>query len=120
MFTCFQVEYGMPSSPGAEEGEHFDKAVDISSPASRGAFLFRLSLRGGENASLGLKKWSRSTLFLCSWFSASGREGNRGEARPDAKNLAVHRLCGVASKRKDDQCLFFALLIALKYPALDR
>ena len=109
----------MPSSPGAEEGEHFDKAVDISSPASGGAFLFGLSLGGGEKASLGWKKWSRRTLFICSGFSASGREGNRAGARPEVKNLAVHRLCGVASKRKDDQYLFFALLIALKYPALD-
>ena len=39
--------------------------------------------------------------------------------RPWASLLAVHRLWGVAPSRKDNQCLFLAVLIALKYPTLE-
>jgi len=39
--------------------------------------------------------------------------------RPYANLLAVQRLWWVAHSRKDDQCLFLAVLIALKYPALE-
>ena len=82
LLTCFQVEWGIPSGPGADVGEHFESAVAISSVVRGGADLFGLSLGGGEKGSLGGKKCSRSTLFICCGFSAPGREGKRGWARP--------------------------------------
>ena len=58
-------------------------------------------------------------MFICSGVSAPGREGKGGWPRPLANHLAVPRLWGVAASRKEDQCLFLAALIALKYPALE-
>jgi len=119
VFASFQVEYGIPSGPGAEVGEFLETAVAMSSFVSGGAFLSGLSLGGGENGSCGGRKWSKRTSFICWWVSAHGRERKRGGVLPQANLLAVHRDWGVALSRKDDQCLFLAVFIALKYPALE-
>jgi len=79
-----------------------------------GADLWGLSLEGGEKAALGGKKWPSRASFICCGVSALGWEGKRGGARPEANLFAVHRFWGVAESRKEDQCLFFATLIALK------
>ena len=96
-----------------------ERAAAISSVFRGGADLCGLSLGGGEKGSLGGKKWFRRTLFICSGVSAPGREGNRGWARPSANLLAVQRLWGVAASTNEDQYLFLAALIALKYPAVE-
>jgi len=61
LLTCFQVEYGIPSGPGAEVGEHLESAAAISSVVKGGAVLWGLSLSGGVKGSLGEKKWSSRT-----------------------------------------------------------
>ena len=82
LLTCFQVEYGIPSGPGAEVGEHVERANAISSIVKGGAVLCGLSLGGGEKGSLVGKKWSNRTLFICWEVTAPGREGKRGCAWP--------------------------------------
>ena len=78
LLTCFQVEYGIQSGPGAEVGEQLERAAAISSVVRGGVDLNGLSLGGGENGSLEGKKWSRRTLFICWGVSAPEREGKRG------------------------------------------
>ena len=78
-----------------------------------------LSLGGGEKAALEGKKWPNRASFICCWVSAPGREGNRGGAWPEAKPFAVHMFWGVAESSNEDQCLFFATLMALKWPVLE-
>jgi len=56
LLTLFQTEYGIPSGPGAEVGEHLESADDISSGVRGGAVLCGLSRGGGEKGSLGGKK----------------------------------------------------------------
>jgi len=102
VLTYFQAEYGIPSGPGAEVGDHLERAIAISSFVSGGAFLSGLSLGGGENGSFGGKKWSKRMSFICWGVSAPGREGKRHGVRPKANLLAVHRVWGVALTRKDD------------------
>jgi len=64
LLTCFQVEYGIPSGPGADGGDHIERAVAISSLVSGGAFLSGRSLGGGKNGSCGGKKWSNRLTFI--------------------------------------------------------
>ena len=68
---------------------------------------------------MGGKKWPSRASFICCGVSAPGREGKRGGALPEVNLVAVHRFWGVAESRKEDQCLFFATLMALKYPTLE-
>jgi len=79
-----------------------------------GVELCGLSLGGGEKAPLGGKKWPGRASFIRCGVSAPGREGKPGGARPEATLFAIHRFWGVAEGRKEDQCLFFVTLIALK------
>jgi len=65
LLTCFRVEYGIPSRPGAEFREYFERAAAISCVVRGGAYLFGLSLGCGEKGSLEGKMWSRRTLFIC-------------------------------------------------------
>ena len=82
LLTCYQVELGIPSGPGAEVGEHLERAAAISSVVRGGTNWCGLSLGGGEKGSLGGKKWSRRTSFICHGVLAPGREGKRSWARP--------------------------------------
>jgi len=50
------VEYGIPSGPGAEVGEHLERAAAISTVVKAGADICGLSLGGGEKGSFGGKK----------------------------------------------------------------
>lgn len=75
-----------------------------------------LSQGCGEKATFGMKKWSSRMSFICSGVSASGSEGKRVGVRPKANDLAVHRFLTVALSKKEDQCVFLPVLIALKYP----
>jgi len=65
LLTCFAVEYGIPSGPRAEVGEHLERAVAISSFVSGGAFLSGLSLGGGENGSFAGKRLAKRMSFIC-------------------------------------------------------
>ena len=99
--------------------EYLERAVTISSFVSGGAFLSGLSLGGGENGFFVGKRLSKRTTFIGWGVSAPGWDGKRGGVGPKANLLALQRDWGVALSRKDDQCLFLAVLIALKYPALE-
>ena len=73
-----------------------------------------LSLGGGVKAVLGGKTWARRASFICCQVSALRREGKRAGARPEVSLLPADRFWGVAESRQEDQCVFFATLIALK------
>ena len=70
--------------------------------------------RGGRQGCFGGEKWPSRAWFICCVVSAPGRDGNRGGACPEATCFAVLRFWGVADSRKEDQCFFFATLMALK------
>jgi len=86
----------------------------ISSLVRGGVALCGLSLGGGVKAAFGGKKWPSRASFICRGVSAPGRERKRGEAQPEANLFAVHRFWGVAESGKEDQCGFFATMMALK------
>ena len=65
LLTCFQAEYVIPSEPGAKVGEYLARESAISSVFRGGAVLWGLRLCGGANGSLGGKKWSSRTSFIC-------------------------------------------------------
>ena len=91
-----------------------ESAWAISFLVRGGVELCGLSLGKGEKAALGGKKWPSRASFICCGVSVPGSEGKLGGAQPEANLFAVHRLWGVAESRKEDQCLFFATLMALK------
>ena len=102
-FTFFHTEYGIPSGPGAEEGELLERASLISSFVRGGAegFLARRPLLG--RGVFGGKKWFRSALLIETGSSASGREGNLGVFLGATNCLAVQMLSGVVFARKSAQ-----------------
>jgi len=91
-----------------------ESAWAISSLVRGGAELCGLNQGGGEEDALGGKKWPSRASFICCGVSDPVREAKRGGARPEANLFALHRFWGVAESRKEDQCLFFASLMALK------
>ena len=60
LLTSFRVEYGLLSGPGAEVGEHLERANATSSVIRGGGGICGLSLGGGANGCLRGKKWSTS------------------------------------------------------------
>ena len=74
---------------------------------------------GGEKAALGGTKWPNRASSICCRVPAPRGEGKHGGAPPEANIFAFHRVWGVAESRNEDQCLFFAALMALKYPVLE-
>jgi len=82
LLTCFQVEYGIPSGPGAVVGEHLERAVAISSFVSGGAFLSGRNLGGGREWILrGGKVVQQDVVHLLRCFSpVEGEEAGRGSA----------------------------------------
>ena len=77
-------------------------------------------MEGSEEEGEEGKKCPRRAELIFSGVSASGILGNLVGDFPRASFLAVHRDWGVARDRKEDQCAFLALLMALKYPFFDR
>ena len=53
----FQTEYGMVSGPGAEEGEHFDRAAEISSAVSAVQSAKGQRMEGRGRGGCRGKKW---------------------------------------------------------------
>jgi len=74
---------------------------------------------GRAESSFGGKKWPNRALFICSGVSVPRREGKWVGAQRQANLCAVQRFWGVAESKTEHQCLFFATLIALKYPDLE-
>ena len=101
--TLFQTEYGIPSGPGAEEGEDLERASLTSSSVRGGAELFfsRRPLLG--RGSFGGKKWFRSALLIATGSVALGREGNLGVFLGATICLAVQMLFGEVDARKSAQ-----------------
>ena len=91
----------------------------ISEGSSRGQCKWGLRMevngREGEEG----KKCPRRAELIFSGVSASGILGNLVGDFPRASFFTVHRDWGVARDRKEDQCTFFAFLMALKYPVLE-
>ena len=100
-------------------GEHLERAVAISSLVSGGAFLSGRDLGGGgEWLLLGEEVVHQDSVHLLGGLSPG--EGGKAEWGPAiGKPLGRSQGLGVALSRKDDECLFLAVLIALKYPALE-
>jgi len=112
--TLFHTELGIPSGPGADEGEEWARAL-LTLSGARG----RHSLNGSRMVSVDLagfpgKKWPRSAWLSSGGVEAPGRSGNRGGGRRTANFLAVHTVWGVANANKEDQWSLFAFLMALK------
>ena len=91
-----------------------------SEGSSGGQFKWGLRMEGSEEEGEEGKKCPRRAELIFSGVSASGILGNLVGDFPRASFLAVHRDWGVARDRKEDQCAFLALLMALKYPFFDR
>jgi len=102
-FTFFHTEYGIPSGPGADEGELLERAVLISSSVRGGAegFFARRPLPG--KGSLGGKKWFKSALLIATGSVASEREGNLRVFLGATNCLAVQMLLGEVFARKSAQ-----------------
>src|SRR5437899_2210147 len=109
----------MESGPGAEDGEHFRRTAVISEGSSGGQFKWGLRMEGNEEGGEEGKKCPRRAELIFSGVSASGILGNLVGDFPRANFFAVHRDWGVARDRNEDQCAFFAFLMALKYPTLE-
>ena len=65
------------------------------------------------------KKYSRRAVLFFTGVSVLGILGNLAGDLPRASFLAIYRDLGVAWDKKEDQCVFLAFLIALKYPDFD-
>ena len=93
----------MVSGPGAEQGEHFVRAAEISSAvrAVHSAKGRRMEGRGrrGWGGKMSLSKASLIWVGLV----ASGREGKRGASLPRDSFFMVHIDRRVAEPRRDLQ-----------------
>ena len=106
MFTFFQTEYGIPSGPGAEEGEDLARAAAISSLVRGSADGWGWRRPRVGSSGLGGKKWSRRALLISTGESAPGRSGKRGVLRGVTNFFAVQMLWGVVLARKSLQWEF--------------
>jgi len=77
-WTFFYTKYGMPSQPGAEEGEDLLRACLISSLVKGSAAGWRQRWPVGGWRLFGGKKWSRRALLMETGSVVPGREGNLG------------------------------------------
>ena len=99
----FQTEYGMVSGPGAEVGEHFVRAAEISS-AVRGVQSAKgRRMEGRVRGGCGGKKWLSKASLIWVEVVASGRQGKRGASLPSDSFFTVHMVRGVAEARRDLQ-----------------
>ena len=72
----------MVSDPGAEEGEHFVRAAEISSAVRQVQFGKGRRMEGRNRDGCGGKKWLSRASLIWVGVVASGREGKRGASRP--------------------------------------
>ena len=93
----------MVSGPGAEEGERFVKAAQISSAvrAVQSAKGRRMERRG--RGGCGGKRWLSEASLIWVGVVASGREGKQGASLPRDSFFTVHIDRGVAEARRDLQ-----------------
>ena len=93
----------MVSGPGAEEGEYFARAAEISCAVravqSAKGRRMEWSGRGGW----GGKTWLSKESLIWVGVVASGRKGKRGASLPRDSFLTVHMERGVAKARSDYQ-----------------
>src|ERR1700712_5178280 len=101
LWTCFHIEYGMVSGPGADEEEELDKACETSSgEKGRKSGESTIVARGGGRGSLDEgKKCCRRASLSSSGVEAPGREGKRLGREPMAIFLMVHMERGSARLR---------------------
>ena len=91
----------MVSGPGAEEGEHFDRAAEISSAERAVQSAKGRRMEGRSRGGCGGKKWLSKASLIWVGVVASGREGNRRAGLPRDSSLTVYMERGVAKARRD-------------------
>ena len=104
----------MVSGPGAEEGEHFVRAAEISSTVRAVQSAKGRKMEGRGRGRCGGKQWLSKALLIWVGVVASGREGKRGASLPRDSFFTVHIDRGVAEARRDLQWAALAALMALK------
>ena len=104
----------MVSGPGAEKGEHFDSALEISSAVRAVQSAKGRRMEGRGRGGCGGKKWLSKASLIWEGVVASGREGTRGARLPRDNFFTVHINRGVAEARRDLQWAALAALMALK------
>ena len=104
----------MVSGPGAEEGEHFDRAVEISSAVRAVQSPKGRRMEGRGRGVCGGKKWLSKASLIWVGVVASGREGKRGASLARHSFFTVHMDRGVAVARRELQWAALAALMALK------
>ena len=110
----------MVSRPGAEEGEHFVRAAEISSAVRAVQSAKGRRMQGRGRGGCGGKKWLSKASLIWVGVVASGRVGKRGASLSRDSFFTVHIDRGVAAARRDLQWAALAALMALKYPFLER
>ena len=104
----------MVSGPGAEEGEHFVRAAEISSAVRAVQSAKGQRMEGRGQGGCGGKKWLSKTSLIGVGVVASEREGKPGASLPRDSFFTVHIDRGVAQTRRDLQWAALAALMALK------
>ena len=104
----------MVSGPGAEEGEHFVRAAEISSAERAVQSAKGRRMEGRSRGGCGGKNWLSKASLIWVGVVASGREGKRGASLPRDSFFTVHMDRGVAEARRDLQWAVLAALMALK------
>ena len=104
----------MVSGPGAEEGEHFVKAVEILSAVRAVQSAKGRRMEGRGRGGCGGKKWLSKVSLIWVGVVASGREGKHRASLPRDSFFAVHIDRGVAEARKDLRRPALAALMASK------
>ena len=72
----------MVSGPGAEEGDHFVSATEISSAVRAVQSAKGRRMEGRGRGGCGGKKWLSKASLIWVGVVASGREGKRGASLP--------------------------------------
>ena len=88
LWTCFQIEYGIPLGPGADVLEDFRSAEDTSAGETGGTFLNAGRMRGGGGEGLGGNKCCWSVLLISVGEEEFTTVGKRSGALPAAIFLA--------------------------------
>ena len=104
----------MASGPGAEEGEHFVRAAEISSAVRAVQSAKGRRMEGRGQGGCGGKKWLSKASLIWVGVVASWKEGKRGASLPRDSFFTVHMDRGVAEARRDLQWAALAALKALK------
>ena len=93
----------MVSGPGAEEGEHFAMATEISCAVRVVQSANGRMIEGTDGGGWGGKRWLSKASLIWVGVVASEREGKRGASLPRASFLMVHMERRVAEARRDLQ-----------------